>query len=182
MIKNKSKEKKICPICEKIFYTARSYQIYCSKKCERNKTKRNMIYRKKHPLKEKICPVCGKEFIGIRTNQKLCSEKCSWKKGNKIYSAKPKSKQVKRNSYYRRTYGINLEEYNKMLKEQNFSCKICSKHTSKLNYPLHIDHNHKTGEIRGLLCAGCNTAIGQLYDKNLLKKAIDYLFGDVKDD
>ena len=41
---------------------------------------------------------------------------------------------------------------------------------------LHIDHDHKTGKVRGLLCHGCNTAIGLMKDDvNILTKAIEYL-------
>lgn len=73
-------------------------------------------------------------------------------------------------------YGITLEEYDKILFNQNGKCKICGKENGKRYKRLHIDHNHATGKIRGLLCHSCNVAIGFLHDDpELLQRAIDYL-------
>jgi len=52
---------------------------------------------------------------------------------------------------------------------------------SELRHTLHLDHNHITGEIRGLLCFNCNTAIGKLktdIGTQLLRKAIKYIEGN----
>lgn len=54
-------------------------------------------------------------------------------------------------------YGINHETYGKMLDAQGGRCGICREETS---YKLYVDHNHRTDEVRGLLCARCNTAVG----------------------
>lgn len=63
-----------------------------------------------------------------------------------------------------------------MLNEQNNCCKICNTHQNKLNSPLHIDHNHSTNKIRGLLCSKCNQGLGFFYDNiGLMEKAIEYL-------
>lgn len=76
----------------------------------------------------------------------------------------------------RRTYGINLDRYNKMFSDQNGCCAICSKHQSEFSKRLHVDHDHDTGEIRDLLCHHCNTSLGGFgEDVELMKKAIDYL-------
>ena len=70
-------------------------------------------------------------------------------------------------------YGISLQEYDQLLDHQKGACAICktTPHTR-----LCIDHDHKTGRIRGLLCRKCNTAIGLLRESesNLLR-AITYL-------
>ncbi|MBU2051427.1 MAG: endonuclease VII domain-containing protein [Gammaproteobacteria bacterium] len=58
--------------------------------------------------------------------------------------------------------GITLEEYNQMFAKQNGCCAICGKHQSELKNRLAIDHNHETGEIRGLLCTSCNITLGWL--------------------
>jgi len=80
-----------------------------------------------------------------------------------------------RRQYQLRKYGITIDDYNKMLNDQNGVCAICGK-TNITRRRLAIDHNHKTGKVRGLLCHRCNNAIG-LFDENLetLKKAIKYL-------
>ena len=72
-------------------------------------------------------------------------------------------------------YGITREIYNNLLLKQNNKCKICNKENFKTR-TLDVDHCHKTGRIRGLLCTSCNTGIG-LFKENiqLLETAIQYL-------
>jgi hypothetical protein len=74
-----------------------------------------------------------------------------------------------------RTYSITPEQYFAMLRAQGGVCAICARPpVSKRDW--HVDHDHKTGIIRGLLCNGCNTAIGQLRDNPALcRAAADYL-------
>ena len=96
-----------------------------------------------------------------------------------------------RNYRLKKRYGITLEEYNVILESQNHCCAICnvhiddyetqvkgkSKFTQRPNgQNLSVDHNHETGEIRGLLCYVCNLMLGNAKDSiELLEKAIDYL-------
>lgn len=56
-------------------------------------------------------------------------------------------------------YGITLEDYEKMLESQNGGCAICGRVPT--GRALHVDHDHKTGLVRGLLCHSCNHAIGR---------------------
>lgn len=82
---------------------------------------------------------------------------------------------VKNHELYN-TFGITLDQYNQMFDNQNGCCQICSEHQIKFKRALSVDHNHDTGEVRGLLCSRCNTGIGQLRDSiELLEKAIVYL-------
>lgn len=72
-----------------------------------------------------------------------------------------------------RTYGITPKEYNDICQSQNMVCAICG---SPSRRRLCVDHNHNTGEIRGLLCDNCNRAIGLLKeDISILEKACSYL-------
>jgi len=80
----------------------------------------------------------------------------------------------------RDSFNISLEEYERMLSAQDSVCAICKQpETHKRNGKLKalaVDHNHKTGEIRGLLCSDCNTGIGKLKDDpEVLRSAIQYL-------
>ena len=82
----------------------------------------------------------------------------------------------------KRTFGsIGLKEYNEMLQAQKGACAICSggicmTFKGKIRKRFDIDHCHKTGKIRGLLCSKCNTAIGLLNDNpDILRRAIEYL-------
>jgi hypothetical protein len=80
-----------------------------------------------------------------------------------------------RRSYLKRTYGITLEEYDAKLAEQGGVCGICEREPNP-DISLHVDHDHETGAIRGLLCFPCNQAIGSLReDPFLLRAAADYL-------
>ena len=76
-----------------------------------------------------------------------------------------------------RNYGINLSTYNRMFVEQGGVCKICSlPQNSKRNERLAIDHDHLTGQVRGLLCDHCNRGIGLLKDDpRILDRAASYL-------
>lgn len=63
-------------------------------------------------------------------------------------------------------YGITHQDYLRMLEEQNECCAICEIHIDEYSQyrHFHVDHCHTTGEVRGLLCFPCNTAIGLLGD------------------
>jgi hypothetical protein len=68
-------------------------------------------------------------------------------------------------------YGVSPEQFGLMAFEQGFGCVIC-----KSPVPLVVDHNHKTGTVRGLLCHTCNTALGMLRDEpDLCLAAAEYL-------
>lgn len=58
---------------------------------------------------------------------------------------------------YKKIYGITLEEYDKLLKEQNGLCAICK--VVPVSNKLAVDHDHDTGTVRGLLCPRCNRAV-----------------------
>lgn len=60
----------------------------------------------------------------------------------------------------RTTYGITLDEYNHIFTSQGNCCAVCQ-HTSRR---MHVDHDHQTGRIRGILCHNCNIALGLLQD------------------
>ena len=73
-------------------------------------------------------------------------------------------------------FGITIEEYNALFAKQEGCCGICGAHQSEFTKALAIDHDHKTGEVRGLLCMPCNTALGKFNDSpELLHSAIRYL-------
>lgn len=75
----------------------------------------------------------------------------------------------------KRRHGVTLEQFNSLLSSQNGTCAICGKSPQE-GKRLCIDHDHKTGIVRGLLCRNCNAAIGQLGDDpNMLSRAMQYL-------
>ena len=80
-----------------------------------------------------------------------------------------------RNKHLQRLFGITIEEYELILKNQNDVCAICGG-VNKNNRTLAVDHNHITGKVRGLLCNRCNPAVGFLLEDILLaEKIISYI-------
>jgi hypothetical protein len=69
-----------------------------------------------------------------------------------------------------RCFKINLRDYNNLLKKQNGKCKLCKKKEIAIDKRINkirdlaVDHSHKTGKIRGLLCTRCNLTLGLIKD------------------
>ncbi len=85
-----------------------------------------------------------------------------------------------RKNNFKFKYGITIEEYNKLLKIQNFACAICRKKETRIHNgtlcQLAVDHCHNSKKVRGLLCNKCNRALGFFHDSiDLLNIAIEYL-------
>jgi len=86
------------------------------------------------------------------------------------------SKEYLRNAYLISAYGITLTEYTEILKSQNYCCALCGLHESRSKRSLSVDHCHKSGKIRGILCDRCNHGLGHFADNvEVMKKAIKYL-------
>jgi hypothetical protein len=141
----------------------------------------NPEYKKKQGdsvKKPPCCPKCGETDIakfyvdekGRRTNS-TCRE-C-----HKIGCKERWHKRTETDRQASRAYkyGITPNKFLEMLAEQNGKCKICgTKPTTQRG--LHVDHCHTTGIVRGLLCHGCNVALGNMKeDPEILLKAVEYL-------
>src|SRR5579863_5460292 len=85
---------------------------------------------------------------------------------------KPYRKEQMRAWNLKAKYGLTPEDYDNMLAAQNGLCAICTKKPKT----FHVDHDHDTGKVRGLLCQKCNILLGQADEKpEILIAAIDYL-------
>ena len=101
----------------------------------------------------------------------------------KKYLKSEKGQRTRREYAYKRSYNISIEEYEDLLNKQGGICLICKKkekqerkYTHKYNKELDVDHNHKTGKVRGLLCQKCNRGLGCFNDNpKLIKNAYNYL-------
>ena len=83
---------------------------------------------------------------------------------------------MRKNNHLKTMYGITIEEYDKMLEEQNGVCAICGEPERQNYRRLAVDHNHTTNKIRALLCYGCNRGIGSFRENpDSLVKAAEYL-------
>ena len=82
-----------------------------------------------------------------------------------------------RNYHLRRRYGITAEHFDRMFAEQKGVCAICREAAAE-----HVDHDHATKRVRGLLCFNCNGALGQFRDRtDLMLRAVAYLDRSVGD-
>ena len=131
----------------------------------------------------KVCKTCNivknlGDFYYNRYNIGKLTKKCKacisiyYKDRNKD----PEIKRRKNNYELKKYYNISLNEYEKMISKQNSCCKICNRHQNLFKYEFAVDHNHKTGKIRGLLCQPCNTALGLFKDDiEVINNAMRYL-------
>lgn len=128
-----------------------------------------------------LCPDCGDtnlanfylDSTGRHTTAR-CRECHKAQCKTRWHSKSAIEKQATRAS----NYGLTPEQFMALYEKQNGKCAICSEAPSTKR-GLHVDHCHTTGEVRGLLCHGCNVGIGALKDDaGLLRAAIAYLEGN----
>lgn len=113
---------------------------------------------------------------------------CQSKKSKESYKRhKAKRNQSSRSYHLSRNYGLTLDEFHALVEKQGQLCACCGekqdyKRTDGKRQHLFVDHCHKTGEVRGLLCGRCNSGIGLLGDTaEHVKKAVEYLEKRIKD-
>jgi len=87
-----------------------------------------------------------------------------------------KDKDRTKNKSLKWDFGITVDIFNKKMEEQGGKCAICGKNSDTEGTNLHIDHNHTTNTLRGLLCGNCNRGIGSfMEDVNVIQSSIEYL-------
>lgn len=102
----------------------------------------------------------------------------AWNARKRRHRKKEEVAEYARNWRRKDAYGVSKEWVNEKLQSQANKCAVCSLEFEKdwLGRSFHIDHNHSTGAVRGLLCNNCNWALGNAKeDLNILKKLILYL-------
>jgi len=182
---------KYCPCCKQTKNiinfnnnknTKDGLYIYC-KECVKNKAHKRYVINKIKILKQNNEWKKQNSKHMLKLSTKWAKENPEKRKTTyKKYEENNKPK--RRNWHLVKTYGITLTEYDSILKSQNNVCAICGEKESNTNNngsikPLSVDHNHKTGDVRGLLCDKCNNGLGKFRDNiEILNKAIKYLKGD----
>lgn len=113
------------------------------------------------------CRVCAARYRKVWREEHGGRKKDDERQKEYVKTHKPSfmAKRTKADYHLRQTFGITLEDYDQMLDEQNGVCAICGKpETSTSRYGnvkrLSVDHDHKTGKIRSLLCDICNKNLG----------------------
>ena len=140
----------------------------------------------------KVCTKCKvkKDFNLFPKNKNQCrscrtTEASAWAKKNRekvnatrqLRHSDPVThqhdKDLQANATLKAKYGIGLAEYNVMLIAQNGGCKICGNPPKSRR--LHVDHNHKTNKIRGLLCFRCNNLLVGIHTVKTARQVLAYL-------
>ena len=128
-------------------------------------------------MKRKKCTGCGKRRVlsKFHNNTKGC-------KDGKQARCKECQAEATRNIPNRshkitcQKYGITVDDYNRMFKEQKGCCSICGTHQIEFKRRLSIEHNHETGKVRSLACQPCNWMVGwSREDRDRLKLVDQYL-------
>jgi len=125
-----------------------------SRRCRKCAMQRNNRWRENNP--EKV--------LGIR--RRAARKVLEWRRTNHN-----RCLAIGYKSRLKRQYGMTIEDLDVLLETQEYRCKIC-----KREVRLHVDHDHKSGKVRGLLCGSCNRAIGLLQDSvDVVRNAVAYL-------
>lgn len=118
---------------------------------------------------------------GLQSQCKACNH--AWQTANPE-KRRDTWNRYRRSAYMKQKYGLTIEEYWSLYRRQNERCAICGVHGDDAGQhtvqqlPLHVDHDHETGAVRGLLCRLCNMGLGSFRDsREALLAALDYLDG-----
>lgn len=148
------------------------------------------LCRKGHPfdktnsLGNQYCGTCHKAAVAAYEKTEKCKDRHSqWAQGDKR-KAYAKAYNLRNSdrayfNYAKRKYGISKDEVFALLEKQNGACAICGLRAIDAGERLHIDHNHKTGKVRGLLCRPCNNfvVVTTEHYEDRIEKARRYLEG-----
>jgi len=123
------------------------------------------------------CKQCG--VLLNDSNSVWSAPKSSWgerRRYNSCHECHVKQHRARKaDNNFQKNYGINSDDYYKMNIAQNGLCAICRRMCNK-HTRLSVDHDHKNGQVRGLLCHRCNTAIGMLEDnEDIIWNLLEYL-------
>lgn len=119
------------------------------------------------------CKECNSKYTKSDRGREL-SRKRTRACVNRLKATDPVEYKRRNRRYNLHKFGMTPERYEEMLVSQGGVCAICKGPPDTTNF--HVDHNHTTGTIRGLLCSACNTAIGLLKeDAEIFQSAVSYL-------
>jgi hypothetical protein len=121
------------------------------------------------------CITCSKAYHNTtgKILRKVYKQTEKGKQTIKRYSNSTKRKLKEKEYILKKRYNISLEEWNNTVLKQGNKCIICCEPFIKTP---HVDHDHLTGKVRGLLCNVCNRGIGYLKDNPIIvRRAAEYL-------
>ena len=142
---------------------------YCSKPCA---TKAARLRRAKRyaDLGRKICPKCREDKALDQYHQpgQIYCRDCSNAMNRERYRRTGGKEAVYAQNLLN-NYGMTVDEYEARVERQGGQCAICG---TKPDHRLHVDHDHRTGAVRDLLCRPCNYALGNAQDSLWIVRAM----------
>lgn len=130
-------------------------------------------------MRTKTCAKCGEEkAIDDFYLQRRSCKPCVREEQRRFRNSTP---DYNRAHNLQKRYGISVDEYKTLLANHNFACAICKVEISDaISYKGRrssvVDHNHETGDVRGILCSKCNLVLGHARENtDILYRAIVYL-------
>lgn len=147
------------------------------------------IYKRtpKHPDPTmRYCIDCGAEFPKRNPNTRTTCPECSrkrnqkcWEENKDTYNERRRENEAEKKQRWQdmrkaRTYNLTLEQVQEY---KHLPCEVCGKPASENRDGVTVfDHNHETGEFRGMLCNDCNRSLGMMKDSpELLRKLANYV-------
>lgn len=160
-----------------------AYEILTDVKLPDKKSSVPTMYKASHINRQKAKKEGSQFYIGnpcrkCKTTKRYAHSKKCFECSTHLNELKKKEPEkyaeVKKKWWLKNTYGLTLDQYNEILKSQNYQCALCGLEL-KVDKQTHIDHCHETNKIRGILCNHCNLGIGHLrHDPALIRKAALY--------
>ena len=158
-----------CKAC----YSVRAADSYARRRAAEGRVVRRKV---EVPPGNARCPACCaiKELSEFPRNRSARSGRSAYCKP--CHNAKGRETYIRlygstREYHLRRRYGIGQADVDAMTEQQGGVCALC-----RVRAPEHVDHDHLTGRVRGLLCFCCNQALGNSRDDiGILERAVDYL-------
>jgi hypothetical protein len=174
--KEYGKQYRLENIEERKKYEKEYYETHKEERKEGDKRYRDS-HKEEHKKYEKEWRTKNKEKL--KKSKKEYNDKHKEQRKNYLNKNKEKlkisQKKYSKNLKFKK-YGIDEKQYIELYNKQEGKCAICGAHQNELKSALHIDHNHKTNKIRGLLCFKCNSLLGYANDNIIkLESAVNYL-------
>lgn len=170
------------PECRKsLAHLPRLLARYCSVDCRTRASNLRVIERCKD-LTEKSCTACKEtKPIGefARPHDTFC-QSCVAAKRKKNYRRPGRGRDMAYAKNLERNYGMTMEQYQEKVRRQEGKCAICG---ITPDHRLHVDHDHRTGAVRDLLCRPCNYALGNAQDSlRVVRAMVAYLESHARED
>lgn len=142
----------------------------------------NRSCRPQRAAYDMVCTACTRPIIKTAPNRRFCADcrverrRATDRERQRTIRSTPEYRLKYRAYSLGRNYGITIDQFDVILARQGGVCAICGSPDPRWTKAWHVDHDHRSGFIRGILCQGCNLLVGMSRDRaDVLRQAADYL-------